>query len=294
MLFPVRLLEKDKTVKDLKLPDGTSYIVTQKGFSKRVKTALFEYVVDVGENEKVVDLIEEVKPMARVFTKAIPRDMLRQIEAFFRKIYEIKKGEAVVLLYFHPGKKEWQTWVPKQHPQGMHVQYDPAEAPGEVDGAFLAASVHSHASAGAFHSGTDDKDEIEFDGLHITIGNVDKPTRTYAARWMLGKTVFTAKLDDVLDLEPDELPEVPDAWLKQVEDPPQLSATKIVDRRGGPTGWGDWYGDMGYDHYPIGMDEAPKDDKEKKGREPVAGRGVVADPFGLVHDFSALVEGLKE
>lgn len=300
MLFPVRLLEANQTIKELALPDGVSYIVTRKGFYKRVKTVLFEYIVKC-DGEEIVDLAEEIEPMAKAFIKAIPRGMLLQIEAYFRAAYEKYKGEAVVLLYFNPVKKDWMVNVPKQKVRGMHVDYDPVQCPGEIDGYFLASSVHSHAGASAFHSGTDDKDEVEFDGLHITIGNVDKAARSYSARWMLGKTVFTADLKDVLELETEELPKFPDAWMEQIEEDrvimKQASGKELA--RAGVAHWPGmhWGQDHLWDDYekystgPIGMDETPaeKPETDKVNTE----RDVVPDPFALIHDFEALVEEYK-
>jgi len=69
--------------------------------------------------------------------------------------------------------------------RGLRVSYDLSTLPPAPEGFELFGTIHSHAGISAFHSGTDDRDEIHFDGLHITVGNLDKPSRSYACRWML-------------------------------------------------------------------------------------------------------------
>lgn len=291
MLFPIRILEEGQKVEDLGFSNGVGYVVARDGIYKKVKTVLFEYLVKVGSKESIDGLAQTVPLAANVFTKIIPKELLRQIEAFFRKAYEKYSGEAIVLLYFNPDKKEWMVRVPPQKVLGMHVKYDASEAPGELDGFYLASSIHSHAAASAFHSGVDDHDELEFDGLHVTIGNVNKSVRSYAARWMLGRTVFEAKLEEVLGAEIDEMPDVPAAWMDQVA---QEEFTKPLRAS---SAFIEWEGRRsfdfdGYNDYPIGMSEMP--DNTNKPGEAYAERDVVNDPFALVYDFEALLEDYQK
>gem|GEM_PF-7129334 len=81
--------------------------------------------------------------------------------------------------------QQWQIAVPLQSVRGLRVSYDLSTLPPAPEGFELFGTIHSHAGISAFHSGTDDRDEIHFDGLHITVGNLDKPSRSYACRWML-------------------------------------------------------------------------------------------------------------
>ena len=283
MLFPIQILEEGKRVADLSFSTGVGYVVARDGFYKKVKTKLFEYLVKIDNTEVVDGLAKTIAPFAVTFTEIIPRKLLYQIEAFFRKAYETYHGEAVVLLYFSPDKKEWMVRVPLQKVRGLHVKYDTSEALGEIDGFYLASSVHSHAAAGAFHSSIDDHDEVEFDGLHITIGNVDKPVRSYAVRWMLGRTVFTATLDQVLELETDSLPEVPDVWMQQVSEEPIAKLVSPADI---------WTFSKDSIDYPVGMNDVPYKNT-KKSKEVYTDRNVMQSPFDLVYDFEALLEDFK-
>jgi hypothetical protein len=53
---------------------------------------------------------------------------------------------------------------------GGHCRYEIGPTPA---GLLRVGTIHSHASADAFHSELDDEDERHDDGLHVTIGNLD-------------------------------------------------------------------------------------------------------------------------
>ena len=66
---------------------------------------------------------------------------------------------------------------------------------------------------------TDDADEVGFDGLHITVGHVDQPVRSYSARWMLAGREFKTELADVVEAEP--MAAFDSAWLDKVQTVPE-------------------------------------------------------------------------
>lgn len=289
MLFPVKFLEKGLSVKDLGLPDGVSYVVAQDGIYKRVKTALFEYLVKVGKEEDVDGIATTVPVEGHHYTTPIQESMLLQIEAFFRLAYEKYAGEAVVLLYFNPTKREWRVHVPEQKVLGLHVSYNSSECPGEMDGFYLASSIHSHASVAAFHSATDDHDEFDFDGLHITIGNVDKPVRTYAARWVFGRTVFKADLDAIFSSKIDKLPDVPEDWMLKVKKHEPVFEINHKQAIFESLNLPSWH-ELGYKH----RNKTDKPDKTFRIDDEInEERNVVGDPFALVYDFEALLEAYE-
>ena len=61
-------------------------------------------------------------------------------------------------------------------------------------------TVHHHCTANAFQSGTDKADEINKDGLHITIGNLDKERMSYHGRVSFFKEFFVPNLGEWFDL----------------------------------------------------------------------------------------------
>ena len=160
----------------------------------------------------------------------IPANIMRFTLDYFAAIFEDRRCEAAVLLYYNQESKKWAVLVPVQYdcslaavsyaiPGGkeipeitkdkeMNEQYQQTveEAEGlENEGYYLVGTIHSHCDFDAFHSGVDDKDEFQFDGLHITIGHVDRvdsPAKdgsepSYAARIIVNGTEIKKEIKDV-------------------------------------------------------------------------------------------------
>ena len=117
----------------------------------------------------------------------IPARILWECLAWFRKVNEKYSSEAQARLGYNPTTKEW-CWVayPQYVVAGLYSKEIPSDeltdeqramrlrATKEMaDGGFMeAGTIHSHCDAGAFASGTDDKDEISQNGVHITLGEI--------------------------------------------------------------------------------------------------------------------------
>jgi PRTRC genetic system protein A len=194
------------------LPEnGMRYLVAKSGVYKEVCNPFYSARVKVPG----IGHLEDVKEDLQLRVPRLPLALLRQVEAFFLAAYEQYRSEAVVLLLANAVNGEWRVAVPRQEVQtgSLHVSYDPQSVEAPV-GFEVFGTIHSHAAAGAFHSGTDDKDESCFDGLHITVGNIEKPARSYSARWMICGVSCPAKLEDVV--EPAPLPDADHSWLEQI------------------------------------------------------------------------------
>ena len=218
MQLPVHVLEQPAEGAQLQLPkDNLCYLVGSNGVFKHVSNDF--YTVNV-KTEKIKHLAE-VKEHARIHLPKLPFNLLKRIESFFRAAYDKFQSEAVVMLYANPDKEEnaWRLEVPKQEVSGGHVKYDLTNIPTEIDGYRLFGTVHSHASMGAFHSGTDDTDEKKFDGLHITIGNINT-SMSYSARWIFCSTVFECKLSEWISNPPEG--EADPSWLAMISKPEPL------------------------------------------------------------------------
>ena len=190
--------------------DNLCFLAGANGLFKQVRNDFYSVRVKSDEVAGLAELEEE----ATLKVPPLPLELFRRVEAFFAAVFEKFKSEAVVLLVCNPALREWRVVVPRQLVRGLRVSYDLDTLPPAPDGFELFGTIHSHADIGAFHSGTDDHDEIHFDGLHITIGNLDKPSRSYACRWMLAGRAFTTSLVDVVKSEP--LPPADTEWMNQV------------------------------------------------------------------------------
>jgi len=191
--IPVITLKKGMTPDEI--PHNYSFIVAANGFFIKKKNDFYSILQKV-EN---IDQLEKVDPFVRLNFKKFPQDKLSEIVQFFTDVYDKFDGEAVVLLYYNSEKEEWTYLVPPQEVSRAGVDYklDDEFKKKIPSGSKLLGSIHSHAEMAAFHSGTDDKDEISFDGLHITIGNVDM-TPTFSARYIVSGTEVRLRLKDVV------------------------------------------------------------------------------------------------
>jgi len=192
-------------------PNGIHYLLAKSGIYKEVSNAFYMARVKVNG----ISHLEDTKDSVELHVPKLPLANLKQAEAFFTAAYNRYHSEAVVVLLVNPASGQWRLEVPDQKVESgsLHVAYEPTSV--AVPAGFeIFGTIHSHASAGAFHSGTDDRDEVCSDGLHITVGNVDKPVHTYAARWMICGQAFPAALEEVV--ETPALPAIDPAWLEKI------------------------------------------------------------------------------
>jgi hypothetical protein len=109
----------------------------------------------------------------------IPLIMWHNIVKFCKHSYDELKSETLIYLFYDETAEEpWSWWVPPQTTAGMTVKSDPdhpdyatqrAQYPDTMFG-----TVHHHCSTSAFQSGTDEADETQREGLHFTVGNLNK------------------------------------------------------------------------------------------------------------------------
>lgn len=107
----------------------------------------------------------------------------REVQAFFQWVYDTSKSEAQVRCYLNQEKKMWRFWAfPQQEGTGMTTQEIPEQCDTECQkvglhstkGWIEGGSIHSHCSATAWQSSVDSSNEQTKNGVHITIGKVDK------------------------------------------------------------------------------------------------------------------------
>jgi hypothetical protein len=206
-MIPIIHIEKEA---DIPTGPGITYLIGKNGIFRRSENTYYSAIVPIKE----IGQLAEVKSNAKLFVQKLPYEILKKVEAFFREVYAEFHSEAIVLLYVNGGSFKWHLEIPKQKVRGLHVSYEPLSVT-PPDGYELFGTIHSHAGVGAFHSGTDDNDEYHMDGLHITIGNVDLPSCSYAARWMLSGVAHPTTLQEVVVL-PDPM-SVDAGWISKIE-----------------------------------------------------------------------------
>ena len=201
------------------------------GFYRIPKNSIYRYI----DNKLYSGLVEvgQEAPAAKtgICSIKIPklsREMVNQIHSFFQLVYEKYSTEAVVLLWYHFDKHIWNLEVPTQEVSGASVSYerdDKEVKQLEKDGFTLVGSIHSHGQMGAFHSGTDDEDEYNFDGLHITIGRVNTGPE-YACRFIMKDMAYKLEPHTCMDI-PVQQPVCPEQWLSKVKQKTYKKTTVI-------------------------------------------------------------------
>lgn len=231
-MFPIIQVEKVRTEP---LPNENCYLVGSNGIFKKVVNEFYTIILKNGQLPDLAEIKEEVD----LHVTKLSERILKRVHAFFNDVNNKHKGEAVVVLLFNPITRRWAVKIPPQVPCGMSVKYDlekgdaviwvPGNGHEEMnvihnqsgplpDGLRdfrLFGSIHSHCDGTAFHSGTDDKDEFGFDGLHITLGKVSHPTPDISCRWMLAGEWKKAEPAGCIDFENNKI-EVDAQWLERV------------------------------------------------------------------------------
>jgi hypothetical protein len=159
-MFPIYLYEGNE------LPeDEICYLIAKQGIFLKKKVGLVESLTKVDK----ISILNELKPWAKMSLPKISGPQMGKIISFFKAVVAEFSGEANVFLYYNEAENKYALAIPKQEVSGAACDYE--EAVG-IPGYDLVGTIHSHARMSAFHSGTDDKDEKHFDGLHITIGQL--------------------------------------------------------------------------------------------------------------------------
>lgn len=168
--------------------------------------------------------------------------MWHQVLSFFRWTHKEMDSESQVRLYVNPQLGRWGAWAfPQEARTGMNareitVQETPAQAverfaswEAEPSGDWLYfCTVHHHCSASAFQSGTDEENERNQDGLHITMGRMDADRHDLHARFYLSENCFEPDLSLFWPVESELARQVPPAVLDHVARF-QMCAKVVVD-----------------------------------------------------------------
>ncbi|RTK97743.1 MAG: hypothetical protein EKK64_00580 [Neisseriaceae bacterium] len=168
--YPIYLFEEG-----VELPeDERFYLVTKTGIYFNKKTKAGDALVPV---DGIPWLMEPDLEM-RLKLPKVPARIIAQALTFFRKVYDKYNSEAYVTLMYSSKNNEYQLHCPKQTVSHSSVNYDRTDQPEYQDRVQndwqMVGTIHSHCNFSAFHSGTDVGDEATFDGIHITLGNVDR------------------------------------------------------------------------------------------------------------------------
>lgn len=182
----VQVFTEGKKIDDF--DDG--YIIAGDGIYLKNSNKWFSHMTKVDSISELPELEDERYLKLRM--PKIQFGMLLEAWEFFRKVNEEHSSEAIVILC-HDDNVGFYLSVPKQKVSGASLDYDMEEMKNVI------GTIHSHNTMSAFHSGTDHSDEQKFDGVHITLGNVDESFPSISCSIMKNGQRFMSKVDQLFD-----------------------------------------------------------------------------------------------
>jgi len=145
-----------------------------------------------------LSFLENHEEEAELLVNPVPFSLFAQVYNFFAAVFAKHHTEATVVLFYNEETGVWSVAVPQQTTTYNNVRYDRTISL-EEEGFVQAGTIHSHCDFGAFHSGGDMHDEESFDGLHVTIGNVNSSHPTVSATVVVNAHRFHQDLDRYLE-----------------------------------------------------------------------------------------------
>lgn len=137
-------------------------------------------------------MTHKIKETSASFNYTGPKftvEMWDEILAFFKWTYAKTHGESQVRLFVHP-TEGWRAWAfPQEAGCGLATTELPDNPETKTQRAqfndewILYGTVHHHCSVSAFQSGTDTNNEKDQEGIHITVGDMDKDVHTLHFRF---------------------------------------------------------------------------------------------------------------
>jgi hypothetical protein len=228
------------------LPDPVNpyYVVAQNGLYLHKRNMIGKFLIPVPAADlpaAFYGALEKDQTKGLIWREfdPLPGWLMGQTVDFFQQVYNANKTEAEVLItYKEDADPKYRLFVPHQRVSSGSVR-SIHDAGNFERGWQLVGSIHSHASMGAFHSGTDTNDASEFPGLHITIGDFHKEQLSFAAMVMVNTTRWDYKIEEVADISQLREHPSPNWWSRYItkdNNPPKgknLTTKQIQDFVGG-------------------------------------------------------------
>lgn len=170
------------------------YIIAKDGIFLRKKVGIVDSLIPVDK----ISTLHEIEPFASLDISKIDAVKFAKILQFFKDIYNKYKSECIALLYYDKSRRRYRLYIPHQKITAASIDYVKNKTFKDYN---LIGTIHSHAGFSAFHSGTDKNDEASFDGIHITVGNINDPEVSIEASVVVNGSRFTVNpLDYVEDI----------------------------------------------------------------------------------------------
>jgi len=214
---PVVLKTRDELAVDAPL----YYEVASNGVFQVRSTPVVEAVTLVSHE---IPGLRPSRERLRMKFPPLPLELVGDVVAFFREVYECYEGEAIVVVFYHPERRSYRAAVPPQRipayrdyrgrlRASLRLEYGISPRPPEH---LPFGTIHSHADLSAYASGIDCDDERFGDGFHAIYGHFGTGSLSRCASFVTQGRRFRLDPSQVLpECEPGIRP-APRAWMEQV------------------------------------------------------------------------------
>lgn len=179
---------------DINQLDDICYIINKNGTFLRKKIGITDALVKVNN---ISHLESSVSQFGRIDIPKIPQEHFSKVVKFFQWAYEKYNGESVVLIYYNRDLNDFEIYPTDQEVSSASASY--IREGRSHSGYLLVGTIHSHANFGAGHSGVDNDDELSFDGVHITVGNVNDTYNSISCSVVVNGQRFMYPPENYLD-----------------------------------------------------------------------------------------------
>lgn len=137
----------------------------------------------------------------------IPFQIWEAILQWLHISYQEEQSETMCFLFYDQDNSEWHWGVLPQITNGMTVKSDPDHAKYNAFRkqypSLQFGTVHHHCKSSAFASGTDQADEANREGVHFTVGFMDKEIYDLHCRITLGDATTVIPAESMIAYHPD-------------------------------------------------------------------------------------------
>jgi proteasome lid subunit RPN8/RPN11 len=190
-LFEV-IVNTTEGIDDLPASDLPYYILAKEGMYLRRHTQIGDVFL---KEYKTPETLRPLGYPSGVFLwdgEKIPGEIISQAKDFFKRILTKYNTEAEVLITMHNDTRAFRLFVPYQRTShgGVKSIYEPTHIDRNYT---VVGTLHSHCDFSAFHSGIDSGDASDMDGIHFTIGMLQKDEPEIVAMVAMGGKEFHYK-----------------------------------------------------------------------------------------------------
>ena len=196
------------------LPDqGIYYVVAKDGIYMRTERNFGSALVKV----ESIPHLAATPTVAAFNLPKIPATIIGQALYFFREVFHEHRTESYLTLLYSKKLGQYKLYCPKQEVSYSSVSYDRTDTVPVEERNYMGSdgpgwqsvgTIHSHCDFSAFHSGTDEFDESTFDGIHITLGHVNRNDFSIVGTISINDNRFPKAIADICEGVPSSCSEV--------------------------------------------------------------------------------------